>query len=672
LVLNFARRSLAIVVLVSAYEAYKKMRIFKRCCAAVVSTILFVYSQMAPAQWQWVNPFPTGNPLSALTWDGSRYVAFDGAGAVLTSPDAITWTNNPSGLGVFVTALAWGNGTYVAAAVGFNGAQILTSPDAVTWTPHDVGIQVSRFSQVLWNPDLQQFILIADSGNILASANGSDWDPQGSGTVKDLIDVVWSNGQYVVVGASGTILTSGDGVDWKDHSIVTDEPLLSIAANGNLFAIVRGSGSSFDHSTIMTNDNPSKPANWHLAFGVVDPTAHSQLTRIVWDGGAFVAVGGIIATSIDGVVWTYVASQAVDTLLTVAFSSDTIVAADDVGTILVSTLDGLAWAPTSSDIVTESLNSVVWNGTVFGAVGDLGSFLSSSNGTDWDVNNFALPISPQALAWGNGTYVAVADGGIANSIDNGLSWNKSTEPELAGVTFRGVTWGDNQFVAVGAITVPTPPHLALFQGVIYTSPDGMHWTYQASNAVLGDSVQSVVWAGDKFVAVGAASEHEIIGNFVFIKFLPPPIFLSPDGVAWTRISPLPPSVTGEGAVLRSVAWNGHRFVAVGTPGPGDPRAVVTSPNGVNWQYVSPLPAVNEAGDLDSVVWTGNKFVAVGSQTSELTSADGVVWTTEPTGAQSLLSVASDGIQCVAVGDLGTIMRETSLCNADPLFKNGFD
>jgi hypothetical protein len=628
--------------------------------------LLLVYAQIAPAEWQWVNPFPSGNPISALTWDGSRFVAFDGSGAVLTSIDAVTWTNNSSGQSDFVTALAWGNGTYVAAAVGFGGTRILTSPDALTWTPHDLGIPVNRIAQALWNPDLGQFVLIADSGVIMTSTNGTDWVPQASGTLNDLDGIVWHKSQYVVVGAVGTILTSSDGVDWKDHSIAIDDPLLSVAASGNLYAIVRGSGPANDHSAILTNRNPAKPGDWQLAFGVVDPSAHSELARIVWDGNAFVALGGIIATSIDGVVWTHVASPALDILDVVAFSGDAIVAADDVGSILASTLDGLNWTPESSNFIDESLTSIVWNGSVFGAVGEFGSFISSSNGLDWDVNAFALPISAQSLAWGNGMYVAVGDGGIARSTD-GFGWDASTEPELSGITFRGVAWGDNQFVAVGAITVGTPP-LASFLGVIYTSADGTHWTSQTSNALIGDSVQAVVWAGEKFVAVGASAGHDSFGDLVFG---PPPVFLSPDGISWTRISPLQ-TVIG-GTVLKSVAWSGSRFVAVGTPGfDFDPRSVATSPDGLQWDYVNPLPAANNAGELDSVVWTGNQFVAVGGVTSELTSPDGINWAAHSTGAGGLASVAADGTQCVAVGDFGTIMRETSLCNADPVFKSGFE
>jgi hypothetical protein len=645
------------------------MQIVRNCCAALVFLAAFAFAPAASAQWQWVNPTPTGNAITALTWDGSRFVSFDSSAAVLVSPDGISWTSNPTTLSAFVNAIVWGNGVYVATASAFAGATILTSTDAQTWTQHDIGVPLNRIAQALWNGDLQQFVLIADGGVILTSDNGSDWVPQGSGTLEDFNDITWDGSRYVVVGAQGTILTSANGIDWADHSIENeDEPLLSVATDGSVYAIVRGAGPANDHSAILTNGDPTKPANWQFAFGVVDPSARSELTRIVWDGAAFVAVGGIIATSTNGAVWTFVASQALDTLASVAFSGDTIVAADDIGDILVSTPDGQAWAPASSNFIAEDLTSVVWTGSVFAAVGDFGSFLTSGNGLDWDVNNFALPISASALAWGNDTYVAVGSGGIASSGD-GFSWDPVADPQLAKVLFRGVVWNGDQFVAVGSIDVGTPP-LALPQGVIYTSPDGATWTLQASNAIVGDSINAIVWAGNLFVAVGATLSHHSDGDVVLG---PPPVFTSPDGATWTRHSPLG-SVIG-GTSFNSIAWSGSQFVAVGTPGfDFDSRSIATSADGLQWSYIFPVPPApsSTAGALESVAWTGSRFVTVGDLTSELTSPDGHTWAAHSTGAAELLSVAASGTQCIAVGAFGTIMREQTLCNADAVFKNGFD
>jgi len=615
-----------------------------------------------------VNPLPTGNPVTALTWDGNQFIGFDTSDAVLTSADGISWSSVPTGLQAGIGSLVWGNGLYVAVGGSFSGF-IATSTDGVTWTGQNSGVPVSRFSQVLWNADLQQYVVIADSGVILTSANGTDWLPQGSGTINDLNGIVWSHGKYVVVGANGTVLTSSDGVDWADHSIANSaEPLLSVTASDTLFAVVQGSLDSNVQTEILTNTDPTRPLKWELTFAVVDPTTDSHLSRIVWDGTNFVALGGIVATSADGAVWTYVAPGVRGILDPVAFNAQQIIAADFSGDIAVSALDGLIWTPSSSNIINEHLTNVIWNGSEFASVSDFGSFLSSDNGLDWNVNNFAMPLSATALAWHADTFVAVGEGGIASSTNGGLSWDPSSSTGLNQTRFRSVAWGAGKFVAVGTIDVGNPP-LALPQGVVYTSTDGVAWTAQASSALLGDSFISVIWAGNEFLAVGASVAHSADGDLVL---LPPPVFTSADGSAWTRYSPLT-SVIG-GTALVSVAWSGSRFVAVGTPGfLFDQRSVATSADGVNWDYVNPLPDPPfDAGALEAVTWTGNHFVAVGASTSELTSPDGLVWTAHTTGASDLSSVATDGLQCIAVGDAGTIMREPSLCNNNAIFESGFE
>lgn len=640
------------------------------CCAAAAAFVLAALSSSAQAQWQWVNPLPTGSPITALTWDGSQFFGFDSSGTVLSSPDGFSWTTMPSGRFEAVTAIVHGPGLYVAAGSAFGGV-ILTSPDGLTWTSQAFGVPVQRFGQALWNPDLGQFALVADSGVILTSNNGTDWTPQASGTVNDLADIIWSNGEYVVVGANGTILTSSNGTDWTDRSLAgSDFPLISVAANGSLFAIVQG-GFGLGQSTILTNKRLSKPGDWKTAFSVVDPSTRSQLTRVVWDGTAFVAIGGTVAVSTDGSVWTQVASGVANILDAVAVGDGEVVAADDSGDLTVTPLGGLAWTPASSNIVADNLTGVIWSGSEFDAVSDVGSFLSSTDGVNWQVDNFALPLAANALAAGAGTLVAVGDGGIASSPDGGFTWYPSATAGLGGVTFYGVTWGDDQFVAVGSITVPTPPLFSLQQGVIYTSTDGTNWTARESNAVLGDSIHAVLWAGDRFIAVGASSSHDVFGDLVLG---PPTVFTSPDGAAWTRTTPLTGAVAG-GTALLGIAWNGKQFVAVGSPGFNfDSRSVATSADGSSWQYVFPLPDAVGAtsGALRSVIWTGAKFVAIGELSSELDSPDGHTWTAHATGANGLIAVAASGTQCVAVGDTGSIMRETSVCNADAVFANGFE
>ena len=52
-----------------------------------------------------------------MTWTGSRFVAVGGFGAVLTSPDGVTWGSDFTGSSGYFTAVGSANGTCVAGGV---------------------------------------------------------------------------------------------------------------------------------------------------------------------------------------------------------------------------------------------------------------------------------------------------------------------------------------------------------------------------------------------------------------------------------------------------------------------------------------------------------------------------------------------------------------------------
>jgi hypothetical protein len=60
-----------------------------------------------------------------VTYGNGTFVAVGYPGAILTSPDGVTWTQRASGTVGFLRGVTYGNGTFVA--VGDWGA-ILTSP----------------------------------------------------------------------------------------------------------------------------------------------------------------------------------------------------------------------------------------------------------------------------------------------------------------------------------------------------------------------------------------------------------------------------------------------------------------------------------------------------------------------------------------------------------------
>ncbi|MGE0681937.1 MAG: WD40/YVTN/BNR-like repeat-containing protein [Candidatus Binatia bacterium] len=132
-----------------------------------------------------------------------------------------------------------------------------------------------------------------------------------------------------------------------------------------------------------------------------------------------------------------------------------------------------------------------------------------------------------------------------------------------------------------------------------------------TNILLEHRLYDVIWGSGQFVAVGQGAFDET------------EVFLSPDGIAWERVSLGKPSrplgVSGEGAgALYGIAWSGAIFVAVG-------ERILTSSDGKSWTVTATFaPCV-----FSRVIAHGEKFVAVGSDRGRgclATSLDGKKWT----------------------------------------------
>src|SRR6476619_4179798 len=81
--------------------------------------------------WHWRNPPPQGNDLRGAFCGNGRFFLVGDAGALVTSLDGITWTNQESGTNRDLYAAAFGNGVFLVA--GTNGV-ISTSSNGVSWS----------------------------------------------------------------------------------------------------------------------------------------------------------------------------------------------------------------------------------------------------------------------------------------------------------------------------------------------------------------------------------------------------------------------------------------------------------------------------------------------------------------------------------------------------------
>jgi len=194
---------------------------------------------------------------------------------------------------------------------------------------------------------------------------------------------------------------------------------------------------------------------------------------------------------------------------------------------ILRSFDTLTW--TSVWTSGRKVGSVIWNGSLYVAVGDNfeGLLWTSSNGSEWIEGDPGMTSWLDDVEWNGSRFVAVGQqGGIITSTD-ASSW----EPVASGTTtyLRKVLWNGTRFIAVGE------------HGVIVTSQDGLNWTVQQS--VTGKLLMALAWDGSLLIAGGQDGV----------------VISSPDGFQWS----VEEGVSGH---IRDMIYAGGRFVAVGDYG----------------------------------------------------------------------------------------------------------
>ena len=192
-------------------------------------------------------------------------------------------------------------------------------------------------------------------------------------------------------------------------------------------------------------------------------------------------------------------------------------------------------------------------------------------------------------------------------------------PRPAGEDLRAAVWAGDRYVAVGA------------RGTAVESLDGSAWV-PVPSGVEGD-LNGVTWSNGRVIAVGA-------GGLVLLG----------DNGRWRQRS------TGVAADLLGVAAGPNGLVAV-----GDAGTVVMSPDdGLTWTAATS----GTDATLRAVTWADTLWVAVGDRGLVLSSPDGLEWTVEElvTWWDDLLSVTSHDQRLVVVGYRGiwtaTVENET--------------
>jgi len=521
-------------------------------------------------------------PLTAVAYGNGKFVAAGFGSQAFVSEDGEHWEHYPldsqNQSRVFrVLAMAYGNGEFQAVGYGVRA----TSSDGIHWSTiadnsydyYDIAFGGGYFAYVGYDHlNDMGFLEICDSSECYEQGTGStdtvlavtynldghtflatdrekvyttDVNDTGhvwtsstiqSGAVPSHTRLAYGAGRYLAVGASGrvSLAEAQDPTRWTVTWVYTRQnpPVHASGFNGVLFTggrfVAVGSG-----NMVATSDNGS---TWTLSISGTG----SYVGGLAYDGRRFLAVdgdNGQVYASPDGASWepvseaaTYLEDLAYDGQVYAAVGHGSIFTSEDATTWSRHTLNGYPAA------ITSGSGKIV-------AVGDSGYVAYSGNhGASWDETDAGTTENLLGVAYGNGTFVAVGEGGTIVYSNDGATWHAAS----SGTTedLNGVAFGDGRFVAVGT------------GGTLLVSSDGNSWSAPITAPSLGGNTEFDAVAYDAttgFVAVGI--EYRFPENNRAL------IVYSPDGLSWDKVAE-PPTAFG----LSSVACGNGACVTGGDEG----------------------------------------------------------------------------------------------------------
>jgi hypothetical protein len=224
---------------------------------------------------------------------------------------------------------------------------------------------------------------------------------------------------------------------------------------------------------------------------------------------------------------------------------------------------------------------VVWDGTVFVAVGDDGAILTSPDGVDWVKKESGVETTLVAVAAFGSDIVAVGDDIVLLSTDHGDSW--SVKYKAVSVGFGAVALNSSQYVVGGFDFESTAETITI------SEDRGETWEVVDEDPNQDFPINDLAYGNGYFVATTWRSTSS--GGRVKV---------SADGRQWNEILV---SEDEEATWFAMVMHDGDQFVVAGYSG------VSMSLDGLNWTQKQ-TPLLNF--DFLSAATDGSKLILAGA------------------------------------------------------------
>lgn len=316
--------------------------------------------------------------------------------------------------------------------------------------------------------------------------------------------------------------------------------------------------------------------------------------------------------------WTSNSIGTTDNLQDVVWGKGRFVSAEYWGGVYAS-WDGNAWTKSFDPPSFDNQPRLAFGGNVFVMAGKIDNAAAaqicwSADGRIWNQATFPNGV-PQVyeVAYGNGVFLAVADGGTVLRSADGKTW---TLTSVGGSpNFRHIAWDGSTWVAVAMNAAQSRPE------VVWTSLDGISWTQRSA---LGADIFRVYGAGGVMYACGWYAGV---------------MYSTDHGATWQNAAV--PAGTRWTTYRMAVSDNGTFFAtAKAMDESGAPYALLVSMDGINWTRTTVNGGNTVVSNANGLVYGFGKFLTV--ENSGVTrSSNGLYSNTAPVPA--FISNPSTGV-----------------------------
>ncbi len=529
--------------------------------------------------------------------------------AVTVTDPLDTWTTGSVGSSEYLEQMVYAKGRFVSAE--YFGT-IFLSWDGVTWSnvgdPPDIDRPKLAYGAGVFVAAGRRDSVPA-AAQITWSLDGRRWNqavfPNGVPYVRS---VAFGGGTFVAVGDDGTVLTSADGKSWSVTTLASAPDFRHLAWSGSSWVAAALHPTSGNGEVIWTSPDA---ASWterpSIGFDVYQLLrASGQLYAIGW-------YGGVRFSTNQGVTWTEAAlppGTRWSTFLMAAAEDGALLctarAMDEPGTsnALLVSVDGQRWVRASGNTSVVNAHALAWGDGRFLTVEDGG--VTRRSGSFYPSNatpNASFTTAPASANVRQPVHLAAhatdSDGGALT-----YAWDLGSTTEILDGFEIAPTFSFGGSPNVTLRVSDGRGGLAILNHTISLTDPARTFTNRSVSTTVGD-LKDVAAGGGRVVAVGTLYDTTFQGPWAW----------SANGTSWT---------TGEFGLneqMYAVTHDGTQFLAAGQGNNGAWRGLVkTSPDGATWtqRYFT-------GKELYAIAHGGGVYLAAGNDGNVIRSTNRTSW-----------------------------------------------